>query len=75
MEALKLAVSYTDDEGASAEAAQAAADIALPNPKKRGDKGIQDPQAAQLLRKAATAAKDPAVKDKLTKHAAAIEKK
>lgn len=75
LEALKLAVSQTDDAGVAAEAAQAAADIALPNAKKRGDKGIQDPQAAQLLRKAATAVKDPAVKDKLTKHAEAIEKK
>ncbi|HOD80639.1 MAG TPA: HEAT repeat domain-containing protein [Phycisphaerae bacterium] len=73
-QALKLAASLVKDQTVSGEAAQAVAAIALPNPKKRGDKGLRGADVAQALRLAAEVCKDKALKDKMLKHAAAAQK-
>ena len=72
--ALELAASLVKDQTVSAEAAQAVAAIALPNPRKRGDKGLQGKGVAQALRLAAEVCKDNALKNKMLQHAKAAEK-
>ena len=70
IESLQTVGSYLDDDALKAEAALAAAKIA--RPQNNSDKGLVDPDAAPILKKASVLIADTDVRKKLEEHIAGI---
>jgi hypothetical protein len=72
VESLKLVATYLDDEALAAEAALAAVKIAAP--RNESEQPLRGPAVAEVLRKVANTAKDPAIRTQATRYIEAAPK-
>ncbi|HEX2971787.1 MAG TPA: HEAT repeat domain-containing protein [Tepidisphaeraceae bacterium] len=71
--ALKVVATYLEDETLAAEAAMAAVKIALPQ--KESEQPLKGAEAAEILRKVAASAKDPAIRNQASRYVEGAEKR